>query len=75
MPTVHRLPNARIEIRARDHGPPDCHVVLSDGRDVLVELADLAVKGRIEAHQLRESLAWITEHQQELMQKWQEMNP
>jgi hypothetical protein len=40
MPTLYRFPNGKIEIRTRDHLPPHVHVLLNDGREVLVHLAD-----------------------------------
>lgn len=75
MLTVKRFANARIELRARDHDPPHCYVVFSDGRDVLVELSNLTVRGSISARMLREALTWIAEHQAELLEHWREMNP
>jgi hypothetical protein len=38
MPTIHRLPSCKIELRTRDHRPAHVHVIFGDGREVLVYL-------------------------------------
>lgn len=43
MPTIQRLPNCTITLYAGDHLPPHFHVRLQDGREALVEIANLVV--------------------------------
>lgn len=61
MPTLHRLPHCKIEMRTRDHRPAHVHVLFSDGREALVYLSDLTVdtRGRILAKELATALEWI----------------
>lgn len=75
MPTIHRLPNCKIDLRTRDHRPAHVHVLLSDGREALVYLADLRVVARqsIRAAELTEALAWIAGHAAELTDKFEEL--
>lgn len=75
MPTIHRLPNCKIELRTRDHRPAHVHVLLSDGREALVYLADLSVVARqsIRAAELTEALTWIAEHASELTERFEEL--
>ena len=46
MPTLHRLPNCKIEMRSRDHRPAHVHLLMSYGREVLVYLKDLRTEAR-----------------------------
>ena len=61
MPTLHKLPNCKIEMRSRDHRPAHVHVVFSDGRDALVYLADFSVvaRQRILASELAPAMTWL----------------
>lgn len=77
MPTLHRLPNCKIELRTRDHRPAHVHVLLSDGREALVYLADLRVISRqpIRAAELTEALDWISARITELTEQFEELQP
>lgn len=74
MPTIHRLSTCRIAMYAADHMPPHCHVLLNDGREVLVVLATGEVLRGAAAHrELAEALAWITTHRAELLARFEEL--
>lgn len=75
MPTIHRLSSCKIELRTRDHRPAHVHVLFSDGRDVLVYLADLSVATRhaVRPAELAGALTWIAEHTVELIDRFEEL--
>jgi len=51
-------------------------VRLQDGREALVEIANLSVlSGRIARRELAAALAWAAENQTRLNAKWEELNP
>jgi hypothetical protein len=76
MPTIKRLPTCTITLYAGDHLPPHFHVRLQDGREALVEIANLSVlSGRIARRELATALAWAAENQTQLIAKWEELNP
>lgn len=76
MPTVARLSNAIICMYARDHLPPHVHVIVSDGREALVAIADLAITAdRIKRRDVAEALEWIASHRAALTTQWKELNP
>ena len=75
MPTLHRLPNCKIELRSRDHRPAHVHVLFSDGRESLVYLDDLRIVSRqiIRTGELADALAWIAGRTDELTQRFEEL--
>ena len=75
MPTVARFPNCRLEVRFLDHPPPHVHVVMSDGRDNLIEIDTLAMLGPIPARELIEVLAWAAGHRAVLIAEWRKYHP
>ena len=75
MPRVARFPNCRVEVRALDHPPPHFHVVMSDRRDNLVEIATLAMRGPIPAREIAEVLDWAAGHRAELIAEWRKYHP
>jgi hypothetical protein len=75
MPTVARFPGCRVEVRTLDHPPPHFHVLLSDGRDNLVEIATLAMRGPIPAREIAQVLAWAAENRVQLMAEWRKYHP
>lgn len=76
MPTIQRLPNCTIALYAGDHLPPHFHVRLQDGREALVEIANLAVlSGRVSRRELAAALEWAAANQALLIAKWEELNP
>ena len=75
MPTLHRLPNCKIEMRSRDHRPAHVHVLMSDGREVLVYLDDLRTEARQKVRwaEIASALAWIGPRADELSQLFEEL--
>lgn len=75
MPTIHRLPNCTIILRTRDHRPAHVHVLMNDGREALVYLADLslAMLKPIRAAELSEALRWIAERRDDLNRQFEEL--
>lgn len=43
MPVVERFSNCRVRINANDHPPPHFHVLMNDGREAWVIIADLQI--------------------------------
>lgn len=58
-----------------DHPPPHFHVVMSDGRDNLVEIDTLAMLGPIRAREIAQVLAWAIEHRPDLIAEWRKYHP
>jgi hypothetical protein len=75
MPTIKRFANCRIEIRTRDHLPPHFHVVISDGRNALVEIETLAMLGPIDPDEITAVLEWARANRDVLMEEWQKWHP
>ncbi len=75
MPTIHRLPNCKVELRTRDHRPPHVHVLFNDGREVLVYLESLRTESRqsIRANDLADALAWIAARVDQLTERFEEL--
>lgn len=75
VPTLHRLPHCKIEIRSRDHRPAHVHVLLNDGREALVYLNTLNVEARqkVLPAELAEALTWIGGRAAELTQLFEEL--
>ena len=71
MPTLHRLRYCKIEMRFRDHQPPHVHVLMADGREVLVEIEGLRVVGNIPGRELVEALEWIVQNTTLLLEAWE----
>lgn len=76
MPTIKRLSNCTINLYADDHLPPHFHVRIQDGREALIEIANLTVLSeRIAKRELTKALSWATENRTLLFAKWEELNP
>jgi len=76
MPTIHRLSNMAIRVNVPDHRPPHVHVVLSDRRDALVDLATLNITSRtLNASDIAEALVWIEANRDYATQIFMECNP
>jgi hypothetical protein len=75
MLTMHRSPNWKIAVYARDHGVAHFHIGGPGFRcSVGIEALEVIV-GAVPAGVLREATAWARDHQAELRAKWQELNP
>lgn len=75
MPTLHRFPTCKIELRTRDHRPAHVHVLFNDGREALVYLDTLNTESRatIRAAELTEALAWIAARVDILTARFEEL--
>ncbi|MBU4423848.1 MAG: DUF4160 domain-containing protein [Gammaproteobacteria bacterium] len=43
MPVVARFSHCRVRVNAKDHPPPHFHVLLNDGREAWVTIAELKI--------------------------------
>ena len=73
MPTVKRFNNCKIAIFP-DHAPPHLHIMSSDGTDIAVDLATMAVS-HSHARKFREALEWGKANREMLMSIWSTLNP
>jgi hypothetical protein len=75
MVTLHRAPSWKIAVYGRDHGVPHFHI---EGREwrcsVSISTLELII-GRPPKDVLAAAIGWASQHQAELMAKWQELNP
>ena len=75
MVTLHRGPNWKIAVYARDHGVPHFHIE-GPGFRATVAIATLdVIVGAVPRRVLVEALDWAAERQAELLAIWQELNP
>ena len=76
MTTKQRFRNNkyRLEVRERDHGPVHVYLV-GGGFDVIIDLVSLVTDGKWPRGLRAEVLAWVAEHRDELMKKWQKWHP
>jgi hypothetical protein len=76
MTKIHSLPNKIIRVNTPDHLPPHVHVVMSDRRDALVDLATLAITSRtLRASEIADALQWIAANRAYCIQVFKECNP
>lgn len=76
MPTLCKLPGKTIRINVPDHLPPHVHVVMSDRRDALVELATLDVTSRtLRGSDIADALLWIGDNRAHCEKVFKECNP
>lgn len=76
MPTIVRFAKCNITMYADDHLPPHFHVRMNDGREALVEIANLAIlRGKISQRELIDALQWASSNIAVLNAKWKELNP
>lgn len=65
-----------IRVNTPDHRPPHVHVVTTDRRDALVDLATLAVTSRtLRERDIAEALTWIAANREYAKQIFEECNP
>lgn len=73
MPIIQRFASCVIRINLRDHLPPHFHVVMNDGREVLVRIDTLTIlRGNVPARELTEALTWAGQNRLLLMTKFEE---
>ena len=75
MPTLHRFSGSHLLIHAGDHLLPHVHIRKRDGRECSIEITSLKVQGSIPIRELREELAWIATHRDDLLKHWERYNP
>lgn len=74
MPVIARFSHCRVRINAKDHPPPHFHVLLNDGREAWVTIAELKiVHGKVAVREISEVLAWAKENQTMLAIKFEEL--
>ncbi len=74
MPVIARFSHCRVRINAKDHPPPHFHVLLNDGREAWVTIAELKiVHGKVAVREIAEVLAWAKENQTMLAIKFEEL--
>lgn len=74
MPVIERFPNSRVRINANDHPPPHFHVLMNDGREAWVTIAELQiVYGKVAAREISEVLSWAAENRRMLAVKFKEL--
>jgi hypothetical protein len=77
MTTKHRFRNNkyRLQVREDDHLPPHVHLV-GGSIDVRIDLdAELTVYGAWSKSLRDEVLAWVSAHQDLLMEEWKKWHP
>ena len=74
MPVIERFPQCRVRINANDHPPPHFHVLLNDGREAWVTIAELRiVYGKVAAREIADVLAWAEINRAQLAAKFEEL--
>ena len=74
MPVIQRFAQCRIRINAQDHPPPHFHVLMNDGREAWVTIADLEiVHGKVAAREIADVLAWAKSNRATLAAKFEEL--
>ena len=75
MVTLHRGPNWKIAVYARDHGIPHFHIE-GPGFRCSIAIASLEVIiGNAPRKVLVSALRWALAHQTELQNEWERLNP
>jgi hypothetical protein len=57
-----------------DHPPPHIHLLLSDGRDCVVDLETIQISGKVVAREVRDALDWIDRERTFLLNEWMRYN-
>ncbi|MFB1489213.1 MULTISPECIES: DUF4160 domain-containing protein [unclassified Thiocapsa] len=74
MPVIERFAQCRVRINANDHPPPHFHVVMNDGREALVTIADIKiVHGKVVAREIVNVLAWAEANRNMLADTFEEL--
>ena len=74
MVTLHRGPNWKITIYARDHGVPHFHIEGAGFRCSVAIVTLEPVIGTVPAVVIRAAREWARQNQTALMSTWQELN-
>jgi hypothetical protein len=74
MPVIERFAQCRVRINAKDHPPPHFHVLLNDGREAWVTIADLnIVHGKVAVREIADVLGWAKANQAMLAATFEEL--
>ncbi len=74
MLVIVRFSHCRVRINAKDHPPPHFHVLLNDGREAWVTIAELKiVHGKVAIREIADVLAWAKENQTMLTARFEEL--
>jgi hypothetical protein len=74
MPVIERFANCRVKINPWDHPPPHFHVLMNDGREAWVTIAEQKiVYGKVVAREIAEVLAWAAKNRTKLAAKFKEL--
>lgn len=74
MPVVARFSHCCVRVNAKDHPPPHFHVLLNDGREAWVTIAELKiVHGKVAARENADVLAWAEENRTMLATTFEEL--
>jgi len=75
MPTIHIIDSIKILIYFADHLPPHFHAIYNEHEE-LIEINTLETyRGRLPNRQRKRVIEWAEEHQDFLIEKWNEFNP
>jgi hypothetical protein len=74
MPVIKRFSQSWVRINANDHPPPHFHVLMNDGREAWVTIAELRiVHGKVSAREMDDVLAWAKINRDMLAAKFEEL--
>lgn len=74
MPVIARLNNAKIQMFADDHVPPHFHLFGPNSNAVLAIGTLTVIRGRADARDLTEALAWAGANRGVLIREWNRLN-
>ncbi|WP_262966131.1 DUF4160 domain-containing protein [Methylobacter psychrophilus] len=74
MPVIQRFSQSRVRLNANDHPPPHFHVLMNDGRETWVTIAELKiVHGRVSTREIADVLAWAKINRDRLATQFEEL--
>ena len=74
MPVIARFAHCRVRVNAKDHPPPHVHVLLNDGREAWVTIAELKiVHGKVAVREIADVLAWAGNNRAMLATTFEEL--
>lgn len=74
MPVIERFAQCRVRINAKDHPPPHFHVLMNDGREAWVTIAELhIVYGKVVSREIADVLKWAEANRAMLAAKFKEL--
>ena len=74
MPVIARFAHCRVWVNAKDHPPPHFHVLLNDGREAWVTIAELKiVHGKVAVREIADVLAWAGNNRAMLATTFEEL--